>query len=107
MPCRDYEDYGNSNDSALRDQNDRLARIACKAMQELTKLGKEDFLLLQDDEVREWWAAHQKADAAEAKRKLERARRVAERAAAKAAAELAKKTALAKLSPEDRKALGL
>lgn len=68
MPCRDYEDIYN-NDSlneeivVLQDQNDRLARIACKAMTELEESGKADFLLIKDEEVREWWARHKIADA--------------------------------------------
>jgi hypothetical protein len=62
MPCRDYDyDYGASNND-LKTQNDRLARIACKAMTALTELGKEDFLILKDNEVREWWEKHQIAD---------------------------------------------
>ena len=63
MPCRDYEYIDNANSfSKLKEQNDRLARIACKAMTALTELGKEDFLILKDDEVREWWEKHQIAD---------------------------------------------
>lgn len=103
MPCRDYEsnwgDSGRVNDSEfkkLKAQNDRLARIACKAMDELVKNGVADFILLKDDEVREWWTAHQIADAkAAAERKAKRD------AAAK------KKAALAKLTTEEKKLLGI
>jgi hypothetical protein len=67
MPCRDYDydsaSYSTSySNSQLVKQNDRLARIACKAMTALAELGKEDFLILKDDEVREWWEKHQAAD---------------------------------------------
>ena len=68
MPCRDYESASYSSPNAsweykdLQKQNDRLARIACKAMTELVAQGKADFLVLRDDEVREWWEKHQEAD---------------------------------------------
>ena len=78
MPCRDYEsdDYAYSQESAqLKKQADRLARIACKAMTALEKDGHADFLLLEDDEVREWWAEHQEADRAEKAKVAEKARR--------------------------------
>jgi hypothetical protein len=101
MPCRDYEDdYRTVNDSRekaeLRKQNDRLARIACKAMTALEEAGQEDFLLLKDEEVREWWAKHKEADA-KAKAEREEKARIAR----------IKKEALAKLSTEERKALGI
>jgi hypothetical protein len=93
MPCRDYEyDYS----SHYRKQNDRLARIACKAMTELVKQGKADFLLLKDDEVREWWEKHLEAD-----------RKAKEEAAEKRRINKLKKEALAKLTPEEMKAPGI
>jgi len=103
MPCRDYEAdsyYSTKKAAELAVQNDRLARIACKAMTELVKAGKADFLVLEDDEVREWWEKHQEAD------------RKAQEADRKAAAEKARKTrlrneVLAKLTPEEREALGI
>jgi hypothetical protein len=102
MPCRDYEDDHRVHDAydseirALKKQNDRLARIACKAMTELEKDGHADFLLLEDDEVRTWWAKHKEADA-KAKAEREETARLA----------LVKKEALAKLSAEERKVLGV
>ena len=106
MPCRDYEAdgyYSTRKIDELRVQNDRLARIACKALTELVNAGKADFLLLGDDEVREWWQKHQEADRL-AREEQERKR--------KAAAEKARKTklrneVLARLSPEEREALGV
>lgn len=96
MPCRDYEDDYGWEGRQLREQNDRLARIACAAMTELEANGIEDALLLKNAELREWWAAHKEADrkaheAAEAKRRK---------------AEL-KRQALAKLSAEELEALGI
>ena len=101
MPCRDYEDdYRTLNDSRekaeLRKQNDRLARIACKAMTALEEAGQEDFLLLKDEEVRGWWKKHKEADA-KAKAEREEKARMAR----------IKKEALSKLSTEERKALGI
>ena len=102
MPCRDYytDNYVNSrsdaNEKRLKAQADRLARIACKALQALEDMGKEDFLLLQDDEVRDWWKAHKEADA--------RARAAEE---AKRLKKEARDRALAKLSDEEKVLLGL
>ena len=62
MPCRDYG-YEEEQAHNRKKRMDMLARIACKAMTELEKNGNADFLSLQDDEVREWWAQHQIDDA--------------------------------------------
>jgi hypothetical protein len=103
MPCRSYEDdyrTGSPTESwqykELKQNNDKLARIACKAMTELIEQGKADFLILRDDEVREWWEQHQEAD-----------RKAQEAKAEKARLAKAKKDALAKLTPEEKKILGL
>jgi hypothetical protein len=101
MPCRDYETTSDYSDyeaeiRALTKQNDRLARIACKAMTALEEAGQEDFLLLKDEEVREWWKKHKEADA-KAKAEREEKARIAR----------IKKEALAKLSAEERQALGI
>ena len=95
MPCRDYEadrEYAYE----VKAQNDRLARIACKAMNELVKSGYADFLLLKDDEVREWWDKHQEAD-----------RKAKEQAAEKRRINKLKKEALAKLTDEEKAVLGI
>jgi len=74
-----------------------LARIACRAPQTLEDHRQADFLLLKDTEVREWWTAHKEADRkvravdAEAKRRREELRAAA----------------LAKLTEEERVALGI
>jgi hypothetical protein len=80
----------------LKSEADKLARIACKAMTELVKQGKADFLVLKDDEVREWWEKHQEDDRKAQEARLERERRAR-----------VKKEALAKLSDEERKILGI
>lgn len=99
MPCRDYEsdnwDYSSEN-RQLKKQADKLARIACKAMNALEENGIEDFLLLKDDEVAEWWAQHKEADRKERARIAEQERRERVRA-----------EALARLSDEEKELLGL
>jgi len=101
MPCMSYESNwaSDSNDrdiKRLKAEADKLARIACKAMTELVKSGHADFLVLKDDEVRDWWEQHQEADRKAQEAKAERARK----------AKL-KKEALAKLSDEEKKVLGI
>lgn len=100
MPCRDYESDNSDNNTyelqALKQQADRLARIACKVMTALEAEGKEDFIMLQDEEVRTWWIAHKIAD--------ENERRVRE---AKERRKQIRAEALAKLSSEERKVLGI
>ena len=102
MPCQSYDSSWDSHDSdrdkirELKKQADMLARIACKALTELEDNKIEDLLLLKDDEVRVWWAAHKEADRKERERvaELERRKRI-------------KAEALARLSDEEKELLGL
>ena len=102
MPCQSYNDDWRSEATnerkikELKKQADMLARIACKALTELEENGVEDLLLLKDDEVRTWWKKHKEDDAREQARlaEIERKERV-------------KQEALAKLSDEERKLLGI
>ena len=96
MPCMSYDDRPDYSAREWKNKTDKLARIACKAMEELVKSGKADFLLIKDDEVREWWDQHQEADrkAREAREQKERDARV-------------RRGALAKLTPEEKKILGI
>jgi hypothetical protein len=102
MPCQSYDDNWRSYDSdrdkvkELKNQADKLARIACKALNALEAMGKEDFLLLKDDEVRAWWTEHKEAD-----RKAREAERI------KQERKEAKARAMAKLTDEDKILLGL
>jgi hypothetical protein len=101
MPCMSYDTNwaSSSNDrevKKLKQECDRLARIACKAMTELVKSGHADFLVLKDDEVREWWEKHQEDDRIAREKEAEK-RRVAK----------LKKDALAKLSDEEKELLGI
>ena len=97
MPCRDYEsDDGYSMREHYKEQCDKLARIACAAMEELERQGKEDFLILKNEEVGQWWAKHKEADRKEKARlaEIERKERV-------------KQEALARLTDEEKELLGL
>lgn len=96
MPCMSYDDRPDYSTREWKNKTDKLARIACKAMEELVKSGKADFLLIKDDEVREWWEQHQEADrkAREAREQKERDARV-------------RREALAKLTDEEKKILGI
>jgi hypothetical protein len=96
MPCMSYDDRPDYSDREWKNKTDKLARIACKAMTELVEQGKADFLILRDDEVREWWEQHQEAD--------RKAREARERKAREAKI---RKDALAKLTPEEKKILGI
>jgi hypothetical protein len=101
MPCMSYESNwaADSSDFEVRKikrEADKLARIACRALEALTEAGQADFLLLKDDETREWWAAHQEAD-----------RKAREKEAARIRREELKAAALAKLTQEEREVLGI
>ena len=105
MPCQDYDTrWSNDWDRRAREEvkeemkqhADMLARIACKALTELEDNGIAEVLLLKDDEVREWWAKHKEADAKAKAARAEKARKAR-----------IKKEALAKLSDEERKILGV
>ena len=99
MPCQSYDTAwaANSNDyevRKLKTEADKLARIACRALEALTEAGQADFLLLKDDETREWWVAHQEAD-----------RKAREKEEARIRREELKAAALSKLTQEEREAL--
>ena len=101
MPCMSYSTNWakSSNDRdirVLKKEADKLARIACKALQALEAMGKEDFLLLKDDEVRLWWAEHKEADRAAREAEEEKQRR-----------REAKERVLARLTDEEKILLGL
>jgi len=101
MPCQSYDTnwaHGSSDSDVrrLKKEADKLARIACAAMTELEKMGKEDFLILKNEEVGQWWAAHKEADRKEQERIAEKERK-----------ERLKKEALDRLTDEEKEVLGL
>lgn len=104
MPCMSYEDNwargsSNNQNNLLLMNNDKLARIACKALTALEN-GIPLDEVLKDKETATWWKAHKKADekAAKEREKVE---------AKEKALKLAKAEAMAKLTPEELDALGL
>ena len=101
MPCMSYDtnwahDSNDRDVKRLKAEADKLARIACAAMTELEKMGKEDFLILKNEEVGHWWAAHKEADRKERERVAEKARK-----------ERVKAEALSRLTDEEKELLGL
>jgi hypothetical protein len=100
MPCYDGggPSYSDNTDELrrMKARIDLLARVACRALTELEDNGIADFLLLRDDETREFWEKHKEFDR---KRKAEQAEKRRKAAI--------KKAALAKLSDEDKAALGI
>ena len=101
MPCMDYEGdilpkIGYNAEKEYKARLDKLARIACKALTELEKNSIAYDLLATDDEVATWWQKH-KADDARAEAKRQKAQIKAR----------IKQEALAKLSEEEKLALGL
>jgi len=95
-----YKDFGTSlsNDSvySLKKKCDQLAGIAHIAMETLEENGMADFVLLKHDDIRDWWT----------ERKLEIARRQVEAELRARKAEI-KARALARLTDEEKEALGL
>jgi hypothetical protein len=74
----------------------KFEKFAVEAMEELEANGMADLLLLKNDKLREWWKAHKEAEARKLAARLEK-ERVAR----------VREEALAKLSTEERKVLGI
>ena len=93
---RDFTSRESDSAYSLKRKCDVLAGIAHIAMQTLEENGIADFVLLKHDDVRDWWK----------ERKLEIERRNAEVEAKARKAEL-RARALARLTDEEKEALGL
>jgi hypothetical protein len=94
-----YKDFtSQSSDSAysLKKKCDQLAGIAHLALQTLEDNNMADFVLLKHDDIRDWWI----------ERKLEVQRQQAAAEAKIRRAEI-KERALARLTDEEKEALGL
>jgi hypothetical protein len=95
-----YKDFDTNlnRDSAysMKKQCDRLAGFAHIAMQALEEDGRADFVLLKHDDMRDWWK----------ERKIEIQRLEEAELAKKRKAEL-RERALARLTDEEKEALGL
>ena len=101
MPCMSYDTNWAKSSSdrdirRLKAEADKLARIACTALQALEDMGKEDFILLKNDEIRKWWQDHKEADRAHRAAEEEKQRR-----------KEAKERAMSKLTDEEKILLGL
>lgn len=103
MPCRDYDDDHRSRDDSalrqLRERNDQLMRCICKmdsvmTAEQLDRCGSEVKRVVLEHRKQD--ALQQQREAAAARAKAERERKERER-----------KQAIASLSPQQRKALGL
>ena len=106
MPCLSYDtEWVNTNprrshtEIALKNECDRLARIACKAMATLEQLDPE-LNNFKDREARKWWSDHKKADKARMDREAKEKAKLDEQ-------EKLRQAAMAKLTPDEIKAFGL
>lgn len=96
-PLKSFDDYeDDEDDTYTRSENIKFEKFAKEAMGALVEAGIADFVLLKNDKLRKWWQDVVKKElAAQAKRE-----------AIQRKAEL-KEQALAKLSDEEKEALGL
>ena len=106
MPCISYDTEWirsnprrTSNETALKNECDRLARIACKAMTLLEQLDPE-LKNFKDTESRKWWSDHKKADKARMDKEAKEKAKIDEQ-------ERLREAAMAKLTPEEIQAFGL
>lgn len=93
---RDFTSRDSDSAYSLKKKCDVLAGIAHIAMQTLEENNMADFVLLKHDDIRDWWK--------ERKLEIVRQREVAEAKANKA---LLRARALARLTEEEKEALGL
>jgi hypothetical protein len=98
MPCRSYpEDFPEEMNKLTQEKLDVVSRIACKALQHIEDSNDGlEILILKDPEIAKWWSAHKEAD----RKEQEKKRKEAE-------IKRLKKEALAKLTTEEKKILGL
>lgn len=97
MPCRDWDDSGVRyiTDPVTKERLDRATRVACEALKKLDQ-GRLNGSSTLSEDARTWWKAHQEDD---------RRREAAE--AARRQRQTLKSKALAKLTAEEKKALGI
>jgi len=94
MPCTDGGPNYSDNPETTRRLN-KVTRMLCSLCRRINKSGR-DTLITQDAELTAWWSDHQEMDRKrEAAQRAERAKRQERRAV------------LAKLSPKDKRILGL
>jgi hypothetical protein len=93
MPCRDYESDRGCSD--IKERLDSRTKMLCSVLTKAEQAGVLHKLKLTPNE-KTWWVEHQMEDAAERKRLLKLA-----------IVEGKRKAALEKLTPDERKLLGL
>lgn len=107
MPCRDWEGvaesgYSSSEYHALQHRCDKLARMLCEVMTHCCGKGLIDAGVFSK-ETQEWWIKHQEDD--RNNRKLEAAKKKREEAEKERKKQ--RQELINKMSPEERKILGL
>lgn len=93
---KDYETSNNESSYTLKKQCDRLAGFAFIAMKHLEDNNMQDFVLLKHDGLRQWWHEYKETLRRQEEANLAKLRRAEIRA-----------QALARLSDEEKEALGL
>jgi hypothetical protein len=108
MPCSDYrptaEEEYDDNLREARQRANHVTRLLCSVLQELER---RDLVGMVNGEVYGWWVYHKKEDEARLAREAKRQERQARREAAQQKQEAERQAVLAKLTPEERKALGI
>lgn len=94
MPCSDGGTYC-SEDTETKNRLDKVTRLLC-GLCERAECEARGTLISNDEELAQWWAKHQEEDL----RREEQERKEREE-------KEAKRKALAKLSPRERRLLGL
>lgn len=93
---KDWEFAPSDSSYALKKQCDRLSGMLHITMQALVDSGKEDFVLLQNDDLRTWWVE-----------RLAYMRKKEEAAIAKQRKSEIRAQVLARLTDEEKVALGI
>ena len=93
---KDFETSMSQSDYILKKQCDRLAGYAHAAIQQVVDAGQEDFLFLKHDGMRDWWVSRQQRIVEQEKALLAKQRKAEVKA-----------RALARLTDEEKVALGL
>jgi hypothetical protein len=115
MPCMSYDTnwanhsvYKDSRElKLLKEEADKLARIACQALYELEKVDPQSNVLSIPSELTVWWRDHKKADAARAAAELKEKNKKAALARKNAELKRKRQAALAKLTDEEQAVFGL
>ena len=108
MPCQSYEPENSSYElDVLKEHNNKLARVACRLAEALEAGETLEWLILKGDkaskEAVEWYKQHKIED----EKRREKARKAAEAKRKEAAKKKLRAEVIARLTPEEREALGV